>query len=198
MRTELKCRTLYKYSELDEAAQERARDWWRQGGLDYEWYDFIYEDAKEIAALMGVEIDRIFFRGFSSQGDGACFEGSYYYKKGALKAVQSYAPNDNTLHGIAANLQEAQRKAFYGLYAHVKHSGHHYHEYCTSFDVRHDERDVSDDEEDVIKEALRDFMRWIYIRLEKEYDWLLSDESVVEAIEANEYEFEFNGLRALC
>ena len=43
------------------------------------------------------------------------------------------------------------------------------------------------------EEAARDCMRWIYHRLEKEYDWQNADEQVAENIEANEYEFTEEG-----
>ena len=36
------------FNELSEKAKENARDWWRDGGLDYEWWDFIYDDAESI------------------------------------------------------------------------------------------------------------------------------------------------------
>jgi hypothetical protein len=39
--------------------------------MDYEWYTSVYDDATEIARLMGIEIKDIGFSGFSSQGDGA-------------------------------------------------------------------------------------------------------------------------------
>lgn len=39
---------LYQFDELSDKAKEKARDWWREGGLDYEWWDCIYEDAERI------------------------------------------------------------------------------------------------------------------------------------------------------
>jgi len=143
----------------------------------------------------GIDINIIYFSGFSGQGDGACFEGSYQYKKGGLKALIDYAPQDEELHYIAKNLQSTQRKAFYQLTANVKHRGHYYHELCTYINIR-DERDyhfLDDDLEEEIKDELRSFMQWIYGKLEKEYEWLTSKEAIIESIEANEYTFKSNG-----
>lgn len=42
----IKCKVVYQFDELSERAKERARDWWRDGGLDYEWWDSTYEDAE--------------------------------------------------------------------------------------------------------------------------------------------------------
>ena len=75
MRTAVKHTDVYKFSELDKSAKETAMQNWREGHLDYEWWDFVFEDATEIGKLMGIDIDQIYFSGFASQGDGACFEG---------------------------------------------------------------------------------------------------------------------------
>jgi hypothetical protein len=47
--------------------------------------------------------------------------------------------------------------------------------------------------EEELTEALRDFNRWIFKSLEKEYEYLMSDEQVDESIKANEYEFTKEG-----
>ena len=36
-------------------------------------------------------------------------------------------------------------------------------------------------------------MRWSYRLLEREYEYLTSDDAIKETIEANEYEFDENG-----
>jgi len=185
--------TVFKFSELSDAAKERAIEKWNQDGLDYEWWDAVYEDAKTIGELMGIRVDKIFFSGFWSQGDGACFEGSYEYKKGSVKAVLDYAPIDEDLAKIVKGLQAEQRRNFYKLSAEVKQRGHYMHEFCTEIDVV-DNRDnapwrVSDEVEEAIKDLLRDFMRWIYRTLEREHEYLTSAEAVTETIEANDYEF---------
>ena len=174
-------------------------------GLDYDWWDSVYEDAAQIAKILGIDLRQkpvklmgggtrydpcIQFSGFSSQGDGACFEGTYAYAKGAAKAVRDYAPVDKELHAIADGLQAVQRRAFYRITAGVCHRGHYSHEMCTDIDVEY----TSEDE--TVKELLRDFMRWIYRTLEKEYEYLTSDESVDENIRCNEYEFDEDGDRA--
>ena len=49
-------------------------------------------------------------------------------------------------------------------------------------------------ENDII-ELLRNFMNWIYKRLENDYEWLNSNEQVDESIISNEYEFDIKGNR---
>jgi hypothetical protein len=51
--------TLYQYDELPtEEAKQKAREWYRgdDNGLDYEWWDFQYEDARR-AGLEITEFD---------------------------------------------------------------------------------------------------------------------------------------------
>ena len=192
------CKTVYQFNELSDAAKDKAIEDYRQDGFDYEWWDYIFEDAKRMGALMGITVDNIYFSGFSSQGDGACFEGSYEYVKGSVKAIRDETgDNDKDLTAIAKGLQAEQRRNFYGLSASVKQRGHYSHEFCTEIDVQ-DNRDnapwqVADEVEEAIKDLLRDFMRWIYRSLEREWDYMNSDAAITETIEANEYEFLENG-----
>jgi hypothetical protein len=194
------CVKVFQYDELLAAAQEKARRWWLKDGPPDGWDDFVLEDAKEIGKLLGIEIDHIYYRGFWSQGDGACFVGTYSYRPGSVQAVKEYAPQDKTLHRIAKGLSKLQRSHFYKLTAPVKHSGHYYHEYCTLVNV-YDERDNSDwcvaaETADALTDLLRDFMRWIYRALESAYDDEVSEEQVAESLRMNEYEFFEDGNRA--
>lgn len=208
-----KCKTVYLFKELpDEQAKEKARDWWRQQVFDDNVdYDFVYEDAATAGEIIGIDIRTrpvklmngstryepcIWWSGFSSQGDGACFEGSYRYNKGWEKKLKTYAPKDKELLKIGKQLQAIQAHYFYKLEASVKHNGHYNHEYCTDIEVNHfDYHDIDSDTVDEIKDALRDFMRWIYARLEEEYEYQMSEEVVDEALIANEYEFDEDGRR---
>lgn len=209
MRTETTTRTLYKFSELSPEAQQHALE--QHSRLESEFFDsdYIFDNAAEIAALFGLDLDTqyiplmngntrpeptIYYSGFCSQGDGACFEGSYSYKAGALKAVKGYAGQDKELHRIAKALQDIQKKNFYQLTARTKHSGHYYHSGCMSVNVeRSDDREMTDDAEETVKECLRDFADWVYEQLENEYDYRTGEEACREAIEANDYEFNEKG-----
>lgn len=209
MRTEVIERTLFKFEELNEVAKEKARDWYREGD-DYSFVqEYVYEDASRMGRLMGIDLDTkpvklmgggtryepcIWYSGFSSQGDGACFEGSYRYQKGAVKAVKSEC-NDSELIRIATELQEVQRRHFYKLRASTSHRGHYYHSGCMSVSVEHYDdqyRDIGSAEDD-ITQLLRDFADWIYGQLEDAYDYCMSDEAVDEGIIANGYEFTEEG-----
>lgn len=209
-RTYTSTHTVYTFDELDERAKERARDWFRQGAFDYEWWDGVYEDAKTCLALAGFTVERIYFSGFSSQGDGACFEGSWRATAAQpVKAMKAHAPKDKELHRIAAEMRAiAKLRPSAGMS--VKQRGHYNHEGCTDFSVDAEGPEFSDDVrrttaewdalrvrdaeiEERIEDVSRDAMRWIYRALEAEYDYLNSNESVDEMIRANEYEFTSEG-----
>ena len=205
---------VFQYDELDDRAKERAREWYSRRVFEdsCDW-EFVYEDAAEVADILGIDLRQrrvqlmggghryepsIYFSGFWSQGDGACFEGTYRYAKGATKKIRGYAPQDKELHRIADELQAVQRKHFYHLTASMNHSGHYYHSGCMSVEVEHNEdryRDISDAEDD-IRQLMRDFADWIYECLSDEYDYQTSDSAVEETIRANEYEFDEDGERA--
>jgi hypothetical protein len=44
---------VYEFDELNDTAKERARHWYREVALDYDWWEYVYEDAAQI----GLKID---------------------------------------------------------------------------------------------------------------------------------------------
>jgi hypothetical protein len=61
MRIEIITRVLYKYEELTEQAKEKAKNGFLEnGGLDYPWWECIYEDAKTIGlTIESFDLDRV-------------------------------------------------------------------------------------------------------------------------------------------
>ena len=209
---------VFTYSELSDSAKSNARDGYRDSSAgDNFSAECVYDDAAEIGDIIGIDLRQtrktkkdgsplytptIFYSGFWSQGDGACFESSYRYKPGALKALRAHiggeSKGDKELLRICKGLQDVQRKYFYRLQAKTKHSGHYYHSGCmrVSVDYVGDYVDRETDKgEDEITQLLRDFADWIYEQLETAYDWENSDDNVAEMIEAFGYEFTEDGVQ---
>ncbi len=205
------CKTVFTFNELSDKAKKKAREWYKSQDLGYGWWDSVFENASIIASLFGLDIRNkpvkmkngktqypvsIFFSGFYSQGDGASFEGRYTYKDGATDAVKEYAPEDGTLHSIVNQLQNLQHRHSNRLEATIKQSGRYSHEFTMSLDMTWDddyseEENIFDDEAtSELLEIMRDFARWIYKNLEREYDYLMSDEVVDETLISNDYEFD--------
>lgn len=190
---------VFQINELSKAAKEKAREWYRTAFRDDDWYRHVYEDATECLALCGFTVDRIYFSGFASQGDGACFEGGWKAEDVKPGKAKEYAPLDKTLHEIAASA-ESIAKDYPSAFMRVKHEGHYYHENCTAFEVGDTTSDFADPElpekeVEYIKDFSKDAMRWIYKRLMEEWEYQDADAQVDENIIANEYEFTEDGRR---
>ena len=205
--------TVYTIDELSDRAKEAARAWYRESCLEYEWYDFVYEDFQTICGILGVTLrtspvrlhgggtrdkPQIFFRGFSSQGDGASFEGAYSHARGAAKGIRAHAPKDDELHRIADALKEVQRRNFYRLNAEIHQSGRYCHEYTMAIEVERDSstwQPPTDGAEDIVIEAMRDLARWLYRQLRQEYEHRTSDDVIDEIVAVNEWTFTADGSR---
>ncbi|SEN99269.1 hypothetical protein SAMN04489859_10275 [Paracoccus alcaliphilus] len=57
------------------------------------------------------------------------------------------------------------------------------------------EQDMTADAEEIVIDALRNLARWLYRRLEREYDYLSSDEVVYAGIIVSGYTFTEAGQR---
>lgn len=203
---------LYTYDELSDEAKEKAREWYVRAGEGDNYYaEWVYEDVERVGNILGIEFDqdhyktrgggsgskpKIFYSGFWNQGDGACFEGSYKYKKGAAKKIRAYF-SDHEVIRIADELQKIQKTAFYGLTASMKHNGHYMHSGSMRVEVERDNYDSYAEipQEADIAECMRDFADWIYRQLELAYEDSVSEEVVAENIRLNGYTFTENGKR---
>lgn len=190
---------VFEFDELNDKAKETARVWMREDYPLGDWWESVFEDAKACFGLLGFSIKDIHFTGFSSQGDGACFDGTWRACNVRPSEVQKYAPKDEKLHRIAAGI-EAIAKQYPGLSFRVSHSGQYSHKYMTSFEVEnHDiEDDVIDHPAEVEKEIIelaRDAMQWIYDTLQTEYEYQTADAQIDETLRINEYLFTEDGKR---
>jgi hypothetical protein len=191
MQTITKTIDTYNYSELEGTAKDKARQWMAEAATDYGWYEDAIEDYKETANFLGIDIDKVYFSGFCSQGDGAMFVGGWQYAQGSVAKVRDEWPKDNELHRIARELRDASRKSFWRANARTEHRGHYYHSGCMVVAVD----DCPEDIEDDIKQALRDFADWIYDALRKEYDYLTSEEHLADLAAGNDWLFDEDGNR---
>lgn len=192
MRVQTDTYNVYKFDELSDDAKERARNWFKETD-DFSFHaELVMEDAKECAKLLGINIEKIYYSGFWSQGDGACFIGNFEHDTNAIQNLKKYSPDDQRLQDIAILLNLCSN-----VTASISHRGHYYHSGCMDIDVQPIDDDFdTDSEEDILKDALKSFADWIYRRLEKEYEYQNSNEVIDENILINEYEFLENGTLA--
>ena len=185
---------LYQFDELSNKAKEVARDWFRKDYPDHGWWESVYDDAREIATRFGVEIDDISFSGFWSQGDGACFTGTFRSAdliKTTEEHFKSEYPTEEGLHVLLRRLQAArhQENAF------LKITTEGWYSHSGTMSVEDPDSYYVWAEACEIRDCMRSFADWIYAQLEKEHDYLCSNECVDENILANEYWFLVSGER---
>ncbi len=99
--------TVYTLDELSCPARGKARDWYRQHHADSNWYENVYEDFREVCGIFGIDLRQrvfrlsngrfmeepcIWFSGFCSQGDGACFEGRWHWQPATDSAARGTEP----------------------------------------------------------------------------------------------------------
>jgi hypothetical protein len=234
--------TTYEFDELSDSAKAKARDWYREASsCDTYWSEYTIGEAVEQGQLLGIEFatrpvqlhgggtrqePKIYWSGFSCQGDGACFEGTWRAKDVKADSVADGwgdAPETTKIKRIAEILAEVAAKFPCGRFT-TTHNDRYYHENSVDFDFDSGADDCSPDQlnayrtpeddaedpdemprqrmaedfpEDCLKEAARDFMRWIYKQLEKAWEYENSDENVDESIRANDYQFTESGRRSV-
>ena len=183
--------SVYEIIELNDKAIQTAIENHRDINVDHDWWQNVYEDFKSICEILGVETDDIEFAMFC-QGSGASFTGTYQYKSDALDKIKEYAPNDEKLHAIADALHACGECS-----ATINRQAHHSsHENSVTIYVYDKDGDYAENEtQDAVIDALRNLMRWLFKSLEEDYEYLTSDEAVVDTIDANAYTFTENGER---
>ena len=93
---EIKEITVYRFEELEGKAKEKAQQWLVDAATGHDWYESVYDLAKEDGAKRGFEIEDIRFSGFWSQGDGASWTGSVNVARFIEWALAQ--PEDTAIH----------------------------------------------------------------------------------------------------
>ena len=182
---------LYKFDELSTESKEKAVTSFQEDEdyLAYEWHEYTISDFKTILELIGYYDIACYLSGFWSQGDGACFSAKFSRNKRCLEKVKKYCPKEEKILDIVKQIQsEIPPREEYE----IKHSGLYSHEYCTNVYYLGDNNKAEQLDERFL-ELSRHLMRILYKKLNDEYDYLNSSESIVEYIKANDYEFTEDG-----
>ncbi|MYC33037.1 MAG: antitoxin of toxin-antitoxin stability system [Chloroflexi bacterium] len=205
--------TVFTIDELSDTAKEAARSWYRDQGIHDDWHDYIFDDFQTICRIIGITLSthpvrlygggtreepNIWYRGFWSQGDGACYEGQYSHAPGAAKALRAHAPKDTELHDIIDTLQDAQRRNFFQLHSTIRRQGRYSHANCMMIDVERDSptwQPITEGADDTVVVALRHLAHWLYRQLRNAYEAETSDYAIDEALHVNQWTFTASGKR---
>jgi len=209
---------LLQFDELSPRAKAKARAWYRQDndGLRDDWYSDVYADFIQICGILGISLGchlisrhdgtltskpSIWFTGFSCQGDGACFAGTYSGRAEACVEIRDHAPEDVVLHTIADVLQIDFVEPYEDLTASIviETQGRYCHSstmHVTSGLYQEsdgDEFEISDDRLRLYEGQLRRLADWLYKQLEAEHEAMTSDETIEENILCNNFMFLSDG-----
>ncbi|GHB33987.1 hypothetical protein GCM10007094_23700 [Pseudovibrio japonicus] len=204
----------YALNELPQNVQSRVLERYRALPVQDDWYQSVYDWADQAAQLLGISINRkriskhfydtapaIYFSGFASQGDGACFEGHFSSPGNSAQIVEriaQFSPTDIDLLSIAKRVQHLLVHTDCQLTAKLTHSGAYG---CHPGTIQIDAELVHEIDETIqaitppngigseLSDVLRHFMHWIHRQLEQEHAHLTSDAQVFEALNTSGFLF---------
>jgi hypothetical protein len=177
----MKTITAYKFSELNEEIQAKVLDAFRDINTDHDWYEFVISEWKAKLSDIGFLNAEISFQGFYHQCCGCSFSAELDLEQHLVNNFKPLLKEDT--HFVC------QRNDYARNYREWKYVQVNY---------------LSSEAMDKLSE---EFIEWlndykidleheIYKSLEKEYEYLISDQLVKETLEANEYYFLENGTTA--
>lgn len=161
---------VYKFSELTEDQKSKAVEKLYDINVDHDWWDCTYEDAKNIGLeITGFDIDR-----------GACIDAEF------LLCAHEVAANIIRDHGGAC---ETYKIASAFLEEHEPVFGEYTDETSEHYETREQEDRLMDIEYEFFYAIKEEYLSM----LRQEYEYLTSEEVIIETIEANDYDFTANG-----
>lgn len=158
---------LYKFSELSDEAKQKAIEKLSDINVDYEWWESIYEDAENIGLkINGFNIDR-----------GSYCKGEFINSAQdvAEKIIQEHGQMCETYSTTQCYLSDC-----ISLNEKYKDAGEDDYDY---------ECELDELKNNFLNSLLEDYR----IMLSQEYDYSTSDESIIQTIEANDYDFTEDG-----
>ena len=160
----------YTFSELSEDAKQKAIESLYDINVDYEWWESIYEDAGRI----GLEIDGFGLdRGLHASG-------------GLTLSALEVAQNIINEHGEKCDTYKLAQD-FLNEHAPI------FSDYMNEESENYESKELEDDMAYLEDEFTKDLLNEYASILQKEYEYLTSDEAISQTIEANGYEFTAGG-----
>lgn len=171
---------------------------------DTDWWNCVYSGFREDMKAVGIDVRRMFFSGFWSQGDGACFEGEFdnlrtyldHHHRDQYPMIRKLLGHGGYIHITATHhgMYHHENSILFSVdwadaFYHLIECPTEFHEQVVDTWDKQLSQEIDDFERDVT-EQWRTYMGDLYSRLEAEYEYLVSDEAVWEAIEANELDQE--------
>jgi hypothetical protein len=157
---------VYQFEELSDEAKETALNDMRDINVDYDWWDYMYDDAETIGLkITGFDLDRNrHAEGYLITGVGECIN----------RILKEHGEGCNT-YKLAKEYEKRLDELVEG----------------DTSDENEDE--FLQAEEDLSEEFTNDLLEEYACMLQSEYEALMEDEAVEDTILANDYEFTEEG-----
>jgi hypothetical protein len=167
---------IYQFNELSEQAKKRAIEKHLDINVNYNWWEFTYEDAEQIGLkITSFDLDR------NRHAEGKFIWDAHECAK---EIILQHDGNSETYEEAKNYLSDYDSLVeFYsnGIEKNIVSEENEY-----EFDQVADE---------LKNEFLESILECYSIMLQNESEHLMSEEAIIETIEANEYEFDFEGNR---
>ena len=175
----------YNFNELTEIAKEKALNHFRESNVDYEWWDFLFENFKEELEEKGISFKNCYFEFYRSR--------FLYFTDIDINDLNKFIKAlPLKLNRVVLNsLLDGEISLF------IRESRNEYNyfdlEDNTDNKITENKRIKKHIDLDKLNEWFKDYSNNCLKRLYDEYCYLSSDEYITEEIELNEYKFLENG-----
>lgn len=161
---------VYQFSELSEDAKNKAIQNLSDINVNFEWWEFTYEDAKNIGLeIQSFDLDR------NRHAKGQFL---YFANEVAANILKEHGDTCNT-YLTAFNFMEDWQPIF--------------NDYMDVNSENYESRDLENQLQDLEDEFLNSLLEDYSILLQKESEYLQSEKAIIETIELNEYDFTEDG-----
>jgi hypothetical protein len=161
---------LYKFSELSEEAKQHAIEKLNDINVSFDWWDSTYEDAEQIGLkLTSFDLAR------NRHADGE-------FLLSACDVAQNILNNHGDMcetYKTAQNFLNDWQPVF--------------NDYMDETNEKYESRESEDQLNDLENDFLQSLCEDYSIMLQNEYEYLETDEAIIETIEANDYDFTEDG-----
>lgn len=165
---------VFKFEELTEVQREKALSKLRFINVEYDWWQFTYEEAEEIGLkITSFGLDR------NRHAEGVLLYSGCEVAERIIKNHWQDCETFKTASDFLSQWEELVKKYSNGVNTDIVTEENEY-----DFDQEADEL-----EEDFLKAILEDYS----IILQKECEYLQSDEAIIETINSNQYFFDEEG-----
>jgi hypothetical protein len=203
---------IYKFSELTEKSQQKAIELLNDINADYSWWDCVYEDFAQFCSLIGIEVDlkKTNFTLSYSQGDGCAFtasidlpkliqaiEGKIWIENYSNENIQ-FQPVTPSIKRVVSLIQSGKIDGSAWIRQTNRETDSRLENDYAFTDIGKCANPVNvknalDELIDLLEDVTKTLNKWFFKNLQTDLEYRISKEAIIEAINANEYEFFEDG-----